>query len=106
MSPRLAPNRRRPFKLAERRAQERSTSMAPITLYSTTMSQLEADRQGQLGLLRPANAGICAHLRRSSTLHRSLRAGAGGLKPHSLPAAASFNRVYPPSGTTLTLPKR
>ena len=101
----LAPNTRRPFKLAERRAQEKSTSMAPITLYSATMSQLGADRQDQLGLLRLAGATLCANLCRSSTLHRKPPAGTGGLKRHSLPAAASFNRVYPPSGTTLTLPK-
>ena len=105
MSARLAPNSRRPLKLAERRAQARSTSMAPVTLYSAAMSQLGADRPGQLGLLRPAGAALCGNLCRSSTLHRELLGGTGGLKLHSLRAAASFNRVYPPSGTNLPLPK-
>jgi len=100
MSARLAPKRRRPFELAERRAQERSTSMASITLYSATMSQAGADRQGQLGLLRLAGAALSANLCPSSTLCRKPPAGTGGLKRHRLPAAVSFNRVYPPSGTT------
>ena len=92
MSARLAPNRRRPVQLAERRAQERFTSMAPITLYSVTMSQLGVDRQGQLGLLRRTDTVLCAHLCRSSTLHRKFPAGMGGLKPHRLPPRLRLTR--------------
>ena len=79
-----APNGHHRVKLAERRAQERSTSRAPSTLYSATMSQLGADRQGQSQSLRLAGAALCADLYRSSTLRRKLRVGVGGLKPHSL----------------------
>ena len=80
----LCLRRRRLFKLVDRRAQERSTLIAPIALYSATMSQLEADRQGQLMLLRTASAAFPGHLCRSSTLHGQLLVGAGGLKLHSL----------------------
>ena len=100
MSARLAANRRRLLNLADRRARAGSTSTAPMPLYSASMSQLEADQPGHLGLRRLASAALCARLCRSSTLHRTPPAGGDGLKLHSLSAAVSFNRVYPPSGTT------
>ncbi len=84
MNSRLALFTRRPVALIDRRAQERSTSIAPIALYSATMSQMETDRPGQLGLLRTASAALRANLCRSSTLHRQIHAATGRLKPHSL----------------------
>ncbi len=84
MNTRLALYRRRFAQLVDRRAQERSTLIVPITLYSATMSQLEADRPGQLVLLRPASGSLRANLCRSSTFHRLLLATGGGLKLHSL----------------------
>ena len=92
--------RHRPLELAERRVQEKSTSMVPITLYSATMSQLGADRQGQLRLQRRAGTTLCANLYRSSTLRHKLTAGMFGSKKHKPSAATSFCRVSPRSGTT------
>ncbi len=84
MSLRLLLRRHRLIKLADQRAQERSTWIEPITLYSTTMSQLEADRPGQMGLLRAASVALRANLSRSSTLSRQFLTAGGGLKLHSL----------------------
>ena len=98
MKARLA-RRHRPFALIDRQARERFISTAPIALYSAAMSQLAADRQGQARLLKTANAALHTHLCRSSSLLRQFLGATGKLKLHSLWAATSFNRNYPPSGT-------
>ena len=84
MNTRLALSRRRLVKLAGRRAQERSTSIAAIALYSATMNQLGAERQGDFGLLRAASAALHANLCRPSNSYRLLLEAGGGLKLHSL----------------------
>ena len=100
MTARFAHHRHRFFKLADRRAQERSTLMATIALYSAMMSQLGGDRPDPLGLLRSGNAALCAHQCRPGTSYHQVRVAAGGLKLHSLgPRLRSTRTIRNPAPT-------
>ncbi len=97
-------HRRRWFQLADGRAQGRSTSIAPIALYSPTMSPLEADRPALSGPLRTAKAAPCADRCRSSASHRQGIVAAGGLKLHSRRSRSARGFVQPGLFAILYLP--
>lgn len=80
---RLLLYRRRPSQLADGRAQERSTSIAPTALYSATMYRLEADRPSLKRLLRTAKAVPGADLWPLSPSHARVLVATDGLKSHS-----------------------
>ena len=69
--------------------------IAPIALYSATMSSLEADRPALSRLLRTAKAASCADRCRSSTWHRQGIVAAGELKFHSLRSRSGRGFVQP-----------
>ncbi len=76
-------HRRVSLQLAKRGAQERSTSITPMALYSTAMNQPEADRPEIWCPATTAKAAIDADRNRSSRAHRQILVAGGGLKIHS-----------------------
>ncbi len=69
-----------PLDSPERRAQERSTSIARIALYSGAMNRLEVDRPWVRGVTATATAFLSAARSRNSLARRLILVAAEGFK--------------------------